>query len=252
MGDDPTLDEIMASEIKRDIAQRYFGFRKLIEEDELALQDKIKHYSYILEKRISFDLIRIYVLLKDRQIILAFLDLIGLHRQLFYDPYLAESKTITRRVLSCQRFRGLFRFSRFKYFIFDTYQNLVFHIDLYQQKIEELEDDHEMITEEIKQFYRDNDLSVIMHFLKTMGDPQLTGSMRGGLEVGIAEGLDKKLSIEPPQPIEQTLTILPPLKPLSEIKSPFKKLIKRAYTIQPPEILSIFENKNTPCDPSDR
>ena len=78
-----SADEFLADEIKRDIAERYFGFRKLIEEDTIALKDKIKLHSFILEKRISFDLVRIYVLLKDENLIKEFLDLIGLHEELF-------------------------------------------------------------------------------------------------------------------------------------------------------------------------
>jgi len=251
MGKNPTLDEVMSSEIKRDIAERYFGFRKLIEEDKLSLDEKIRHYSYILEKRISFDLIRIYVLLRDEDIILSFLDLIGLHEKLFYDPHLVQSVNIINRVLACQRFHGFFRSSRFKNYIFDCYENLTFHTGLYLRKINELQEEQGLITEEIKQFYHDNDLSVIMHFLKSMGDHKVSGSMQGGLEVGLADGLDKKLSITPPMQIEQTLTILPPLQPLADIKSSLKRLIKKAYAIQPPEILDLFNKKETGCDRTD-
>jgi hypothetical protein len=247
----PTLDEVMSLEIKRDIAQRYFGFRKLIEEDELALEEKEKQYSYILQKRISFDLIRIYVLLRDEKLIRAFLDLIGLHEKLFYDPHLLQSPKIPSRVLSCQRFHGLFRFSRFKNFIFDCYENLVFHTELHRGKIAELQEERSIIIEEIKQFYHDNDLSVIMNFLKSMGNPQVSGPMHGGLEVGLAEGLDKKLSIAPPLPIEQVMTLLPALKPLAEIKTPFKRLTKKAYAIQPSEILAIFDRKDSGCERGD-
>ncbi|MCB2180880.1 MAG: hypothetical protein KQH63_02505 [Desulfobulbaceae bacterium] len=247
----PTLDEMMSSEIKRDIAERYFGFRKLIEEDELALSEKTRLYSYILEKRISFDLIRIYILLRKESIIREFLDLIGLHETLFYDPYLTQSSTIMKRVLSCQRFHGLFRSSRFKNFILACYENLIFHTELYHRKVSELQNEQIMITEEIKQFYRDNDLSVILHFLQSIGDPQVSGSMQGGLEIGLAEGLDKKLTITPPLPIEQILTIMPALKPLAEIKSSLKRLIKKAYLIQPPEILALFDRKDTECDRAD-
>ncbi|MBU0675596.1 MAG: hypothetical protein KJ950_13220 [Proteobacteria bacterium] len=251
MSNNPTIDEVMVSEIKRDIAERYFGFRKLIEEDKLTLEEKIRHYSYILEKRISFDLLRIYVLLRDESIIKEFLDLIGLHQELFYDPYLVQSANIPRRVLACQHFRGFFRSSRFQNYIFDCYENLTFHTELYLRKITELETEQGIITEEIKQFYHNNDLSVIMQFLKSMGDPQLSGAMQGGVEIGIAEGLDQKLNITPPPSIEQTLTIIPPLKSLATIKKPFKRLIKRAYAIQPSEILQVFSEKETWCDRTD-
>jgi len=248
MASQPTLEDIMASEIKRDIASRYFGFRKLIEEDELALSEKAKQYSYILQKRISFDLIRIYVLLREDELITSFLHLIGLHKDLFYDPYLSQSLNIINRVLACQRFHGLFRSSRFTNYILDCYQNLTRHTEQYRDKVRELQEDQALITEEIKQFYRQNDLSVIIHFLQAMEDTKTAGSMQGGMEVGLAEGLDRKMKISPPQPIEQTMTILPPLQPLAKIKSALKKLAKRAYKVQPPEILAIFDQKETGCD----
>ena len=103
-------------------------------------------------------------------------------------------------------------------------------------------------AEEIKQFYHDNDLSVILHFLQALGDSQTGGPMQGGLEIGLADGLDRKLNIKAPLPIEQVLTIMPPLKPLAEIKSSLKDLIKRAYEIQLSEILAIVDENFTPCD----
>ena len=248
MASQPTLEDIMASEIKRDIAMRYFGFRKLIEEDELALSEKARHYSYILQKRISFDLIRIYVLLRDDELITSFLDLIGLHKDLFYDPYLSQSLNIINRVLTCQRFHGLFRSSRFTNYILDCYENLTRHAEQYRERVKELQEDRAFITAEIKEFYKQNDLNVIIHFLQSMDDPKTTGSLQGGTEVGLAEGLDQKLQISPPQPIEQTMTILPPLQPLARIKPALKTLAKRAYKIQPPEILAIFARKDTGCD----
>ncbi|MFZ5799635.1 MAG: hypothetical protein ACOY3O_14630 [Thermodesulfobacteriota bacterium] len=248
MASQPTLEDIMASEIKRDIAMRYFGFRKLIEEDGLALSEKTRQYSYILQKRISFDLIRIYVLLRDEELITSFLDLIGLHKELFYDPYLSQSFNIIKRVLACQHFHGMFRSSRFTNYILDCYENLTMHAELYRQRVRELQDDRAFIAEEIKEFYRENDLNVILHFLQSMEDPKATGSMQGGMEIGLAEGLEQKLHLTPPRPIEQTMTILPPLQPLPTIKRPLKKLAKQAYKIQPPEILALFARKETGCD----
>ena len=38
----PNFEDIMAVELKKEIAERYFGFRKMIEEDELDLMQKMK------------------------------------------------------------------------------------------------------------------------------------------------------------------------------------------------------------------
>ena len=59
MASQPTLEDIMSSAIKRDIAMRYFGFRKLIEEGELALSGVPAHNHY--HRRIRLFPVRIIV-----------------------------------------------------------------------------------------------------------------------------------------------------------------------------------------------
>jgi hypothetical protein len=244
----PTLDEVISAEIKQDIAERYFGFRRLIEEDTIGLEEKVRQYSFILEKRISFDLIRIYVLLREDRLIKAFLDLIDLRQELFYDPYLSGSKNIAKRVLSCQEFHGWNRAGRFRNFILDCYEKLTFHAGVYRNRFKELLQEHGVIIEEIKQFYRAHDISAILHFIHSLGDPQLTGTMQGGMETGLAEDLASKLQIKPPLPIEQVLVVLPPLKPLDETRRELKKLTREAYKLQPPWILELFAKRYSPCD----
>jgi hypothetical protein len=73
----PSVEDILAVELKREIAERYFGFRKMIEEDTLDLTEKIKYQLSILEKRISYELIRIYVLLQVETLIHEFMELTG-------------------------------------------------------------------------------------------------------------------------------------------------------------------------------
>ncbi|MEW6501620.1 MAG: hypothetical protein ACOY8P_06730 [Thermodesulfobacteriota bacterium] len=242
-----TLDEIMATEMKQEIAGRYFGFRKLIEEDKLDLAQKIREYSFILQKRISFDLIRIYILLGDEGLIGEFLSLAGISERLFYDPYLTESRTIAARVFECQRFRGFTKGGRFQNYILDCYEKLVFHIGLYRQKIAELEAEQGAITEEIHLFYQQNDLNAILGFLKHLGDEEMTGAMQGGMETGLAEGLNEKLKIEVPLPIEQVLPVIPAPTPLAAIRSHLKRLCKKAYRQQSPELLAMFDHNSTPC-----
>jgi len=244
----PTLDEVMGAEIKQDLASRYFGFRKLIEEDALGLEEKARQHSFILQKRISFDLIRIYVLLHDDGLIKKFLALSGLNEELFYDPYLIESENIARRVLVCQEFRGWTRTTRFRNYILDCYDRLTLYAGVYRSRVEELLKEQKLILEEIEQFYRKNDISAILHFVQKLGEPRVSGDMQGGMETGLVEGLADKLQIEPPRPIEQVLFILPPLKPLAEIKNELKELIRQAYAMQPSWIFELFSRSHAPCE----
>lgn len=237
------IGQAITFELKRDIANRYFGFRKLIEEDKLALADRVHQYTFILEKRISFELIRIYILLKDEALIEKFLDLAGLEKRMFYDPYLTESKTIRNRVFEGITFRGLTQKGSYKNALMDCYDRLVNHVQQYREKFAELTDDQEMITEEIKLFYRQNDLNSILDFLRSLGncDSALNTNMQGGLEPDIAMDIEKKLLIAPPCPIDQCLPVMPPMPPLTAIRKELKKIAKLAFSLHKEDIHSFTQ-----------
>ena len=239
------IDDVLAYEIKKDIADRYFGFRKLIEEDKLDLESKIRQYSFILEKRISFDLVRLYILLKDEKLILSFLDLTPFDENFFYDPYLMESQTIRRRVFEGIKTRGIFQSGRFANLFFDCYERLEDHTARYRSNFEELEELNETIAEEIKLFYKKNDLGSILGFLRSLGSKKATG-MEGGTEIGVAQSLEKKMTIQDPLPIEHYLPIIGPMPPLKTISKKMKKLIDQAYNLHDQESLEFFTSKKTP------
>jgi hypothetical protein len=241
----PDIHEVLAYEIKKEIADRYFGFRKLIEDDKLDFAEKTRQYSFILEKRISFDLIRIYIILKNEALIYQFLALTGLPAALFYDPYLAESNTIRQRVFSGVHIHGLTHSGRFKNMIFDCYERLEAHVTEYRTKFDELKKYREEISEEIEAFYRKNDLGSIMGFLKTLGDPNKSGSMEGGMEVGMAGSLERKMRIDPPMPPEHYLPVIPPLPQLATIRSPLKELIRTAYEDHGAELIHLLSQKES-------
>jgi hypothetical protein len=241
--DSPNIHEVLAYEIKKEIADRYFGFRKLIEDDKLDFAEKTRQYSFILEKRISFDLIRIYIVLKNEALIQRFLSLTGLPKDLFYDPYLTQSNTIRQRVFSGVRIHGLFHASRFKNLIFDCYKRLELHVVEYRTRFDELHKYREEINEEIETFYRQNDLGSIMGFLKTLGDPNKAGSMEGGMEVGMARNMEAKMHITPQLPPEHFLPVIQSLPPLASIKGELKSIIRAAYEDHGAELIHLLAKK---------
>ena len=248
MAKQQTIDEVFSSEIKRDIAQRYFSFRKLIEDDEIDLKEKIRQNTIILEKRISFDLIRIYILLGKEEFIDTFLKLAGLDNKLFYDPYLLESAQISARVFRCQRFDGFTQSSRFVNFLLECYENLYFHANKYHEHIEELEKEREMIVEEIKQFYKENNLSVILGFIHSLGDEEACSCMQGEPEVGLTDELSRKMKIPTLPLLEKMMVILPQLSDPDDIHHDLKKLAKLAYKKQQKDFLRMFDSKRSSCD----
>jgi len=236
----PDIEDVLALEIKRDLAERYFGFRRLIEKDKQELDRKVRHQTISLEQQICFDLARLYILLGDEMLIDDFLALAGLQEKLFFDPYLAESPTIRRRLFQGVKRRGLTKAGRFRNLALDCYESLTDHVNQYRAKLGELVEAREVINEEIKLFRRKNDIGLIMGFLRGLNgaSPTHHGPMGGGLEVGLGASVDRNLQVEPPPPIETLLPIIPPLVPAPEIRDELKKLTDLAYKLHGRSFLS--------------
>jgi len=235
----PSFEDIMAVELKREIAQRYFGFRKMIEEDKLDLMEKMKHQLSILEKRISFELIRIYILLKDDVLIQHFMELTGWEERLFYDSYITESETIRKKVFKGIKIRGLTRGGRFKNLVFDAYERLVEHVGHYRENLEEIETSREIINEEIDLFYRENDIGNIMGFLRAMdSNGGNEDSMGISPTAGSTDSFEHKMRVEEPPPIDPELIAIPPLIPLPNISRELKNLADKAFKLHGEKILA--------------
>jgi len=225
------IAKVLAYEIKKELADRYFGFRKVIEENKEALDRQIREQTFTAEQQICLDLVRIYILLRDEDLIREFLSLAGLKEKIFFDPYLLESPTIRKRVFAGVRAHGFTMRARFKNLVLNSYETLVHHVAVYRERFGDLIEERETIEEEINLFYRKHDLGNIMTFLRTLdGNPSLGGSsLDGGLGVSSAGALEEKMRVHPPDPIEKSLPIVPPLLPLRRIRRPLKNLSYEAY-----------------------
>jgi len=227
---DADIAKVLSYEIRKEVAERYFGFRKLIEEDSQDLQRQVRLQSRTAEQAVGHALVRIYILLGDEGLIHDFLQLVGLEEKIFYDPYLLESPTLRARALEGMRGRGFTRAGRFKNLLLDSYQLLEESVEVYRQRFGEIEESLETIKEEIKIFYRKNDLGNIMHFFRSM-DGGDDSSLYGEIQSGGSDKLEATMRISPPSPIEQSLPIIPPLMPLSSVKKQLKLLAERAFRL---------------------
>ncbi len=224
----------LAFEIKKDIADRYFGFRKIIEEDSTNYQQEIIDAALALERHIGFDLLRIYTLLQDDQLIQEFYQLTKLGDVLFFDSYISESPTIRKRLLADQPVRGFFKKTRFRNMFFTIYETLRDHIDDYRLRIANLAEDHEVIAEEIDLFYKKNDISGIMLFLRDLdGSSTTSGPMSGAITGNSAVEMEQKMRLHPPEPVEKILPVLPPLPEKGSIRAELTALANKACKLHP-------------------
>jgi hypothetical protein len=228
------IDQMLSIEVKKEIADRYFGFRKLIEDDIQLYDDQVLASIRSLEQKVGFDLVRLYILLKDTQLIHDFFQIAGLDERLFYDPYLTESPTIRKRVFAGRSAHGLTRNSRFRNMGLEAYDDLRRHVEEYRESLELLRAEQETITEEIKLFYQKNDLGTIMGFLRGLGGAgtSKSGPMEGGLTPHTGESLDKKMKVHPPEPVDNVLPGINPLPKLNTIKTQLKTILDKAYERQ--------------------
>ncbi len=226
--------QTLAFEVKKDIAERYFGFRKIIEEDSNDYQKEIIESTLVLETKIGFDLLRIYALLQEDSLIKEFYTLTNLGDVLFFDSYISTSQSIRKRLFQDQDIHGFFRQSRFSNMFFDTYDSLRNHVDDYRDRIAMLAEDREVIEEEIKLFYQKNDISGIMLFLRNLdGDSGTSGTMSGSIEGGGTITMEEKMRLHAPQPVEKFLPVLRELPDSSSIKQELKALVNQALEKQP-------------------
>jgi len=224
------ITKILSFEVKKEIAERYFGFRKRIEDDTGLYQQRLTASSLELESSIGFDLIRIYILLHDEQLIHRFIRLIGLPQEFFYDPYFVQSASIRRRVFSGMKPRGWSRRSRFRNMFYDIYESLAGHIESYRKTLSELTEEQETIREQINLFYRKNDIDSIMSFIRRIDNPD-PSELMATATIDAQHGLDEKMRLHPPLPACDLLPTITPLPPLGAVRPQLKQLVNEAYKI---------------------
>lgn len=225
------ISQFLNYEIKKELADRYFGFRKLIEEDKAHLEKDIYHHTRTMGQRIVYDLNRIYIMLQDEELIRRFLEITGLEEKFYYDPYILTSPTLRTRIFSGVKTWGITASGRFKHLFMETYEQLTQDVAAYREKYAELVEDQETIEEEIKIFYRKNDISTIMGFLRAMDAVDTGGNMEGAIDTGLSEYIDRKMRMAPPVQVSIEIPPIPPLVPLPQIKKELKKLAEAAFPL---------------------
>ncbi len=228
------LDQILSLEFKKEVADRYFGFRKLIEDDIKAYNEQLLVSFRHLEQTIGLDLIRLYILLNQPKLVEKFSKLTGLDDNIFFDPYLLESPTIRKRVFSGYHGKGLTKRRRFTRLFLEIYKELDQYLESYDFTLQKLISEQDTITEEIKLFYRNNDLSSILEFFRNLETDSFAPSLAatGGIQAEDNARLANKMRVQQPQTVDKILPVMKPLKSFKSIKSPLTQLIHQAFDQQ--------------------
>lgn len=225
-------------EIKKEMADRYFSFRTLIESDTEALHEAVAG-SVEIEQIAAIDLNRMYILLQDPQLIDTFLSISGLGEQYYFDPYILTSPTIKTRMFQDISVWGLTWKGRFTKIFLQCYNDIKRHIDVFRGVRQELHEEQAVIGETIDLFYRQNDISSMLGFFRSLeSSGQMGSSMEGSLNTGFDNAMEQKMRITPPHPVDEKIPNLPPLVPAEQIKAGLKDLAHQAFSHHPHDFTS--------------
>lgn len=227
------LAQALAYEIKQDIAQRYFGFRTRIEGEIDQYRQELHYCCGKHPPRIEVDLQRLQFLCFKKNIFQDFLVLVKLPKA-FTDTFTIAPPALHNNVLWDELFvdfkgEGFTRRRRHRNLIYKVYRSLSSIIEEYREAYINLQDDHQSICDEISSFYRNNDLSGILSFLRDLQDMN-SGRSQLLQSVSVSSrNLDKELQIQLPPPVTTSLHPLEELPETGLIKTQLQQIINKAY-----------------------
>lgn len=217
-------------QVKKEIAERYFGSRKTIEEEKTVLRGHIQAHRDTIGKTVYEDFRQIYQLLGTEKLVEEFCEIVGLETKLFYDRYLQETGDIKARPVAPIKVHGLTESGRYKNFLLDCYKRLLDDLKLYREGYYDLMEECLIINEEIKQLTANYNLNEILTFVRSIED---VGSVAGVLGETIVptqrEDLEKKLAISKLNCPGKDIVEIPPLPGSSQVKTKLKHLAEKAY-----------------------
>jgi len=222
------IGKAMAYQIKREVAQRYFGYRKIIEEDRKALEHLVQEFKKRFDEFIKRDLAKLHVLLRQPELIEEFHSLIGWDLK---DLSLLQrmSKSEQDKLLSDLEPHGLTAKSKYINMVIDAYDQLYKKWEELKDLHEEILDEAEVVNEEIKKFKDKFSLDEILSFFRTLDkDEVLSSSLGEQAPQGHSQKLAQELAFEPID-IKALLPNFPLLPKKDDIKKKLKKLAARAY-----------------------
>lgn len=211
---------IFAYEIKEDLAKRYFGCRKKLENDSsFYLKSLVKSAE---EKKIGIHdvLIRIYCFLKIDELCCTFLHFTHLPEE-FSRTALIPGKILNINDLPTEKPQGGFtKKQRYKNILFHLYFLLEESIADYCYRFAELEKLHNDLCSEIKKFERNFDLQSILQFLREIDDPDRGKALILNNQPNNLKNYHKAndMTITAPHPPSTIMTPIKRIKPLQAAK----------------------------------
>ena len=226
------IEKALAYQVKKEIAQRYFRLRKLIEDDSNNLKELIKQLNEIYHKDIKESLLRIYSLLIDEELIKEFVSKLGLSHIPFLKEFKELSQEDKKRLLKNIKGSGWFKINKYSNKLIKAYEDFYEKWQDYFDLKEEILDELAIVKEELDHFKKNYSLDEIMHFLRGLNleDEAMKGALGAGIDVRKSDSFDQEMALD--VDLKRLMSSIPELDkipPVEKISKTLKKLAKKAY-----------------------
>ncbi len=236
------IEKALAYQIKKEIAERYFRLRKLIEDDSANVNILLGELKNLYEEGIKPALLRIYAMLGDRDLVEEFSAMLALKFPPFLQNFLQLTSKEKKKLIEGMEPHGLFGEGKFLNTLLDCYKNLYEQWQEYHKLRENVLDEIAIVKEEIDRFRKNYSLDEIMQFLRSLDMENENSKAIGRIMEGRKMGeFDKKLGFS--QDIDELSKKVPDLNSIprpKDVETRLKELGRRAYSRHEAEFSELF------------
>lgn len=227
------IANILAYEIKADLAKRYFGCRKQLENDSSDYLTALLDLSTQGKHNISSTLAKICSLLSARDIYLSFLHFTRLPEVFFCTPSDIAQITQPQNLIAEFHPWGMTRKRKYTKTVHLLYSQLEKDVLHYCDDFSKVQNHYDCICSDLKSFYKNYDLSTTLQFLKEIDDPDKGRAtlLNNQPNTDRNNCIDAKLQIPRPSPPAPTMPPLHPITPIKEATGQLNSYIQRGYAV---------------------
>ncbi len=239
----PDIEKALAYQVKKEIAQRYFRIRKLIEDDSANIKKMMGDLQTVYERELRPSLIRMYVLLLDEDLIERFLRELGWQDRPFWEEYTDFSPDERKELVRGIKSHGWLKSTRYANLVLESYAELYQRYLDFDDLREEILDELAIVKEEIQQFERNYSLDEIMSFLRNLNfeDESTVKALGKNIDSSKMGELEKKLAFPDISKIQEQMPPVPKLPKPDEFQERLKDLAHEAYDRHRDEAVELLE-----------
>ena len=231
----------LAYQVKKEIAENYFGTRRELEEEREDLVGQANKVRKDWSQEVQAPLVLIGELLLEPETVKSFLALLGQDRLSLEVPD-RPGRTFAEAVASCSLPFALTSQAKYQALIAQLVSLAWARSQPVLERARILEKKVRLYNEDLAKFSLSYSLQEILAFIKAIeGSSELKGVLGENTDPRAVPELERKLMLKSLDPSTLGLSEVKPLPKLSQIREPLRALVKQAFRRNTEEIKSCLK-----------